>query len=182
MLLGLLTGNFEEGARIKLEHFDLWRYFQCGAFGDDSADRNDLVPFAVERARQCGLDDIEPSRIVVVGDTPHDIACARAVGAVPVGVATGGFTSEQLRESGADIVFEHLADPARFLQLIEDRIRITEVNGARWPSRSSKPVAAHVHVGGLGSTPRRFRQPSLMRPHAEARQLANANPTERSDC
>jgi len=120
VLLGLLTGNFQEGARIKLEHFDLWRYFQCGAFGDDSADRNDLVPFAVARARESGLDDIEPSRIFVVGDTPHDVACARAVGAVPVAVATGGFTSDQLRETGADIVYENLADPAPFLKLLEE--------------------------------------------------------------
>jgi phosphoglycolate phosphatase len=120
VLVGLLTGNFQQGARIKLEHFDLWRYFQCGAFGDDSADRNDLVPFAVERARDCGLDDIEPSRIFVVGDTPHDVACARAVGAVPVAVATGGFTSDQLRESGADIVYENLAEPGPFLELIEE--------------------------------------------------------------
>lgn len=119
VLLGLLTGNFQQGARIKLEHFDLWRYFQCGAFGDDSADRNDLVPFAVERARDCGLDDIEPSRIFVVGDTPHDVACARAVGAVPVGVATGGFTSDQLRDSGADIVYENLADPTPFLEVLD---------------------------------------------------------------
>ena len=119
VVLGLLTGNFREGARIKLEHFDLWRYFRCGAFGDDSPDRNDLVPFAVERARECGLDDIEPSRIFVVGDTPHDVACARAVGAVPVAVATGGFSADQLRESGADVVYRSLADPAPFLKLIE---------------------------------------------------------------
>jgi phosphoglycolate phosphatase len=120
VLLGLLTGNFQQGALIKLEHFDLWRYFQCGAFGDDSADRNDLVPFAVERARHRGLDDIEPSRIFVVGDTPHDVACARAVAAVPIAVATGGFTSDQLRESGADIVYENLADPTPFLKLLEE--------------------------------------------------------------
>ena len=55
--LGLLTGNFEEAARIKLGHFDLWDYFRCGAFGDDAADRNALVPFAVDRARACGLGD-----------------------------------------------------------------------------------------------------------------------------
>src|SRR6266545_4749275 len=103
VFLGLLTGNFEEGARIKLEHFGLWRYFRCGAFGGDSADRNDLVPFAVQRARECGVPDLSPAHILVVGDTPHDIACARAVGAVPVAVATGGFSAHQLREHGADI-------------------------------------------------------------------------------
>ncbi len=57
MALGLLTGNFEEGARIKLQHFDLWKYFRCGAFGDDASDRNHLVPVAMQRARDCGLVD-----------------------------------------------------------------------------------------------------------------------------
>jgi phosphoglycolate phosphatase-like HAD superfamily hydrolase len=118
IFLGLLTGNFEAGARIKLEHFDLWRYFRCGAFGDDAADRNELVPFALERARRCGLPDISPHHILVVGDTPHDVACARAVGATPVAVATGGFTVEQLRESGADIVFQDLSRTNEFLNLL----------------------------------------------------------------
>lgn len=116
--LGLLTGNFEAGARIKLEYFDLWRYFQCGAFGDDAADRNALVPFAVSRARECGVPDLAPPDILVVGDTPHDIACARAVGATPVAVATGMFTTEQLRDSGADIVFRDLSDTAAFTSLL----------------------------------------------------------------
>lgn len=118
VFLGLLTGNFEAGARIKLEHFDLWRYFRCGAFGDDAADRNALVPFALERARRCGLPDIDPADILVVGDTPHDVACARAVGATPVGVATGGFTVEQLRDSGADVIFQDLSSTSEFLKLL----------------------------------------------------------------
>jgi phosphoglycolate phosphatase len=118
VFLGLLTGNFEAGARIKLEHFDLWRYFRCGAYGDDAADRNELVPFALERARRCGLPDIAPDHILVVGDTPHDVACARAVGATPVGVATGGFTVEQLRDSGAGIVFQDLSRTNEFVKLL----------------------------------------------------------------
>jgi phosphoglycolate phosphatase len=120
VFLGLVTGNFQAGARIKLEHFDLWRYFRCGAFGDDAADRNALVPFAVARAREGGLHDVNPRDIFVVGDTPHDVACALAVGAIPIAVATGGFTSAQLRESGADIVFETLGSPAEFLKLIDE--------------------------------------------------------------
>ena len=60
VFLALLTGKLRAGARIKLEHFDLWRYFRCGAFGDDAADRNALVPFALERARRCGLPDLAP--------------------------------------------------------------------------------------------------------------------------
>jgi phosphoglycolate phosphatase len=118
VFVGLLTGNFEAGAKIKLEHFDLWRYFRCGAFADDSADRNALVPFALDRARGCGLPDVGAEHILVVGDTPHDVACARAVGAVAVGVATGGFTVNQLKETGADVVFEDLSNQAEFLKLL----------------------------------------------------------------
>jgi phosphoglycolate phosphatase-like HAD superfamily hydrolase len=110
--LGLLTGNFEAGARVKLEHFGLWRYFRCGAFGDDAADRNALVPFAVSRARACGVSLSGHPDVVVVGDTPHDVACARVAGARPVAVATGGYSIEELRESGADVVFADLTHPA----------------------------------------------------------------------
>jgi phosphoglycolate phosphatase-like HAD superfamily hydrolase len=119
VFVGLLTGNFQAGARIKLEHFGLWRYFRCGAFGDDSADRNDLVPFAVQRARECGVPELGSEHILVIGDTPHDIACARAVGAVPVAVATGGFTADQLRDHGADVVFKDFSEPRDFLKLLE---------------------------------------------------------------
>jgi phosphoglycolate phosphatase-like HAD superfamily hydrolase len=119
VFVGLLTGNFEAGARIKLEHFDLWRYFQCGAFADDAADRNALVPFALERARECGLPDLDAEHILVVGDTPHDIACAHAVSAIGVGVATGGFTADELRDAGADVVFEDLSDRGAFLRLLD---------------------------------------------------------------
>lgn len=116
--LGLLTGNFVEGARIKLEHFDLWRYFRCGAFGDDASDRNALVPIALTRARECGVANLTAAHALVVGDTPHDIACARAVGATPVGVATGSYSVDQLRASGADIVFADLSDTKKFLALL----------------------------------------------------------------
>lgn len=118
VFLGLLTGNFEQGARIKLEHFDLWRYFRCGAFGDDAADRNALVPFAVERAREQGVPVLPPDQVFVVGDTPHDVACALAVGAVPVGVATGSSSVEHLRASGASIVFGDLSDVGTVLGVL----------------------------------------------------------------
>jgi phosphoglycolate phosphatase len=119
VFLGLLTGNFEEAARIKLGHFDLWDYFRCGAFGDDAADRNKLVPFAVDRARECGFGSFDYGEVVVIGDTPHDVACAVAVGAMPVAVATGNFTVDQLRATGAPIVLEDLSDTAAFLTLLE---------------------------------------------------------------
>ena len=127
VFLGLLTGNFEEAARIKLGHFGLWDYFRCGAFGDDAADRNKLVPFAVDRARTCGFGSFDYADVLVIGDTPHDVACAVAVGAQPVAVATGGFSVEQLRATGAPIVLEDLSDTASFLALLE--------SGAREPQR-----------------------------------------------
>jgi phosphoglycolate phosphatase len=109
-ILALLTGNFEPSARLKLEHFDLWRYFGWGAFGDDATDRNGLVPVAIERAVTRGYPRVPPNRIVVIGDTPRDVECAAAAGAWCIGVATGGSTAEQLRAAGADVVFEDLGD------------------------------------------------------------------------
>ena len=117
--LGLLTGNFLEGARIKLEYFDLWKYFPCGAFGGDAADRNALVPVAIRRARECGAAEVTAEDVLVIGDTPHDIACARAVGALAVGVATGGYSVAQLQASGADIVFTDLSDTDSVLALLD---------------------------------------------------------------
>jgi phosphoglycolate phosphatase-like HAD superfamily hydrolase len=118
VLLGLLTGNFVEAARIKLEHFDLWRYFRCGAYGDDAEDRNALVPVAVERARACDGRRAF-TRVVVIGDTPHDIACAAAAGATSLAVATGGFDVDSLRTAGADVVFEDLGDTRAVLHVID---------------------------------------------------------------
>jgi phosphoglycolate phosphatase-like HAD superfamily hydrolase len=118
VFVGLLTGNFEEGARIKLEHFDLWRYFGCGAFGGDAADRNALVPFAVRRARACGLPELGTRDVIVVGDTPHDVSCAHAASAVAVAVATGGHTVDQLRQTGADLVVADLSDATTFMELL----------------------------------------------------------------
>jgi phosphoglycolate phosphatase-like HAD superfamily hydrolase len=118
VFLGLLTGNFEAGARIKLEHFDLWRYFKCGAYGDDAADRNALVSFAVRRAAEGGLPQLSPRDVLIIGDTPHDVACAQASGAFAVAVATGGYTVEQLKDTGADVVFADLTHTRGFLDLI----------------------------------------------------------------
>ena len=116
--VALLTGNFVEGARIKLEYFDLWKYFPCGAFGGDAANRNDLVPIALTRARECGIVNGQPSEVLVVGDTPNDVECALVAGATPVGVATGGYSVEDLRASGAEIVFRDLSDRGAFLKLL----------------------------------------------------------------
>jgi phosphoglycolate phosphatase-like HAD superfamily hydrolase len=113
--LALLTGNYEAGARLKLEYFDLWRYFPCGAFGDDAPDRNRLLARAMARAAACGGPLVAPADAIVIGDTPLDIACAQAGGARSIGVATGNHTVEQLRDAGADVVFEDLSDTAAVL-------------------------------------------------------------------
>jgi len=100
-IVGLLTGNFERGAEIKLARFDLWHRFAFGAFGDTHVDRRDLVPVALSRAHDRGL---TPSRVVIVGDTPLDVDCAHAHGARAVAVATGNYGVRELEATGAEIV------------------------------------------------------------------------------
>ena len=115
----LLTGNFETGARIKLEHFDLWRRFAWGAFGDDYANRDLLARAAVADAPAHGVPLQDPSHAIVVGDTPFDVACARAAGARVIAVATGGHTVDELRACGADAVFEDLSDLDAVLAVVD---------------------------------------------------------------
>jgi phosphoglycolate phosphatase-like HAD superfamily hydrolase len=105
--VGLLTGNFARGAAIKLAHFDLWQRFAFGAFGDDHLDRRDLVPIASARCAEAGL-AVTPAALIIVGDTPLDIDCAHAHGALAVAVATGLYTVDALRDAGADLVVETL--------------------------------------------------------------------------
>ena len=118
IFLALLTGNCEEGAKLKLEHFDLWRYFSCGAFGDEAADRRTLFAVAMRRARECGAPEVAPNHVFVVGDTELDVACAAAAGARSIAVATGPSDSAALRRSGAHVVFEDLSDTDAFLNLL----------------------------------------------------------------
>jgi len=108
--VALLTGNFEDGARIKLEYFDLWRYFRCGAFGDNAPERNGLLPRALARVRACGGPAVDPGAVVIVGDTPLDVAVAVAGGARSVAVATGNCDVATLSASGADVVLNDLSD------------------------------------------------------------------------
>jgi phosphoglycolate phosphatase len=111
--VALLTGNFETGAAIKLRHFDLWSRFAFGAFGDAHLDRRDLVPVALAHAQRAGL-DVPMSRVIVIGDTPLDVDCAHAHGAVAVAVATGNYTVADLKQTGAELVLGSLeeCDPA----------------------------------------------------------------------
>jgi len=114
----LLTGNCEEGARIKLQHFDLWRFFRCGAYGDAALDRNELFDVAMRRARACGAEEFSARDAVVVGDTALDVECARAAGARAIAVATGPADVETLQQSGADLVVEDLSNTEAILKFL----------------------------------------------------------------
>lgn len=117
--LGLLTGNLERGAELKLRHYDIWHYFEFGAFADDHHDRNELGAFAHRRARELHGVEFATAEIYVIGDTPHDITCARACGAKAVGVATGGFTSSHLAECKPDWVFDDLSSTETVLAVFD---------------------------------------------------------------
>lgn len=108
--LALLTGNYEAAAGIKLGHFGLRRFFAWGVFGEESADRNVLGRLAMERARQRGVPDAARAKAIVVGDTPDDIACARAAGLRAMAVATGSYSIHELEAAGADVTFADLSD------------------------------------------------------------------------
>jgi phosphoglycolate phosphatase len=116
--LALLTGNYEASARLKLEHFGLWRYFRCGAFGDNAPDRNGLLPRALSQITASGGPAVPASQVVVIGDTPLDVAVAVAWGARSIAVATGSHSVEELLQSGADVVFEDLSDTTRVLHAL----------------------------------------------------------------
>jgi phosphoglycolate phosphatase-like HAD superfamily hydrolase len=116
--LALLTGNYERSARMKLEYFGLWRYFPCGAFGDECRHRNKLVPKALQRVRERGGPEVGPAETVVIGDTPLDVACAAAAGARSVAVATGGYGVQALTEAGGHTVFADLSDTRAVLEAI----------------------------------------------------------------
>ena len=115
VVLALLTGNLARGAEHKLVHYGVWHYFEFGAFADDHHERDKLGPFALARAAERG--HAAPiSRTYVIGDTPHDISCARAIGARAVAVATGGFSREGLAAHTPDVLLDDLGDLAATLR------------------------------------------------------------------
>lgn len=117
--LGLLTGNLERTAQVKVATFGLDRYFAFGAYGSDHGDRLRLPPVAVERAeRLAGRPIGLGPHVVIVGDTPRDVVCARAWGATAVGVATGRSSARELLDAGAHRVFEDLSDSRGFIEVL----------------------------------------------------------------
>ncbi|MDZ7265726.1 MAG: haloacid dehalogenase-like hydrolase [candidate division KSB1 bacterium] len=118
--LGLLTGNWYKAAEIKLQHFDLWKYFEFGAFSDDESDRNKLVPHALRRVRERYHFVPRNHDVYVIGDTPRDVACARPHGVVAIAVATGDYSLEQLRAAEPDHLFQDFSRPGEFLKIFLD--------------------------------------------------------------
>ncbi|RME70047.1 MAG: HAD family hydrolase [Verrucomicrobia bacterium] len=116
---GLLTGNLTDGARIKLEHFDAWHYFAFGAFGEESADRTVLAANALRRAAERYGHAFSPTRTWVIGDTPHDITCGKAIGANTIAVATGRHSVDALAALHPTAVLPDLRDTAAFFAIID---------------------------------------------------------------
>lgn len=114
----LLTGNTRGGARAKLTHYDLFDYFPDGAFAEDTSDRRAIAARALALARAAG--PVNEGSVFVVGDTPHDIDCAHAIGARTVAVATGGYTLDELESHQPWKAFAELPPPDAFVRLIEE--------------------------------------------------------------
>jgi phosphoglycolate phosphatase len=114
----LLTGNLKEGARLKLSFLNIWRYFEFGAYADDSHLRNELGPFALARAKEKLGIDFPSERVWIIGDTPHDIACGKAIGAKTIAVATGAFSVEELSALSPTHTFKDLSDTQALLNLV----------------------------------------------------------------
>jgi phosphoglycolate phosphatase-like HAD superfamily hydrolase len=109
-IIGLLTGNIRLGAEIKLRHHGLWEEFETGGFADDDEDRNRIASVARARGERMAGRTFTGSEIVVIGDTPLDVSCARAIGARVLAVATGTYSVTQLRIHQPDWLASDLAD------------------------------------------------------------------------
>jgi phosphoglycolate phosphatase len=110
VILGLVSGALEGAARTKLLPANLNRFFVFGAYGSDSPDRAELTTLAIDKATRLN-DQLTPAQVLVVGDTPHDIEAAKAAGAVPIGVATGHYSTDELAVAGGSHVLGSLEDP-----------------------------------------------------------------------
>lgn len=116
--MGLLTGNILEGARLKLGSVGLMDFFHVGGFGSDSEVRDHLPAYAIRRAGEKWGVGFPPERVVVVGDTPRDVACGRFEGTRTVAVATGRFDVTSLEEAGADRVLPDMEDLQETLEVL----------------------------------------------------------------
>lgn len=118
VMLALLTGNWRQGAQIKLEHFGLFHFFRFGAFADDSEFRDKLPECAATRYTEKTGRDIHADNVFIIGDTPLDVACARPFGARSIAVATGFHSYEELKTVGPDYLFPDLSNTGQFLEIL----------------------------------------------------------------
>jgi phosphoglycolate phosphatase-like HAD superfamily hydrolase len=116
VLLGLLTGNIEPGARVKLEPHGLNRYFSTGGFGGDGHDRAEVARVARRRLEALSGEEVPPPAVFVVGDSCRDVECGRANGYSTIAVATGWTPRGELEAAGPDLLLEDLSDAGRFLE------------------------------------------------------------------
>jgi phosphoglycolate phosphatase len=117
--LGVLTGNYGLAAKAKLKAVGLQdEWFPITAFGDEAVTRPDLVELAMKRYHDLKNEKLEPKEVVVIGDTPKDVACAQAHGCVAFAVATGKWSVEELQAARADVVVDNLKDASKLLELL----------------------------------------------------------------
>jgi phosphoglycolate phosphatase-like HAD superfamily hydrolase len=120
LTLGLLTGNYTRAIPIKLGAIGVNpAWFEITAFGDEGESRAALVAVAIGKYAARSGAPVDPRRVIVIGDTPRDVDCARANGCISFAVATGKFDVEALRAAGADVVVPDLSDPEPLLRLCE---------------------------------------------------------------
>jgi phosphoglycolate phosphatase-like HAD superfamily hydrolase len=116
--VGLGTGNIQQGARLKLEHFDLYRHFAFGGFGSDHELRVEIIRRGAERGAARLGRALAECRVVVIGDTPKDIDAARGIGAEALGVGTGAYGADELLAHGATWAFNDLSSPDALTALL----------------------------------------------------------------
>ncbi|MGQ9843657.1 MAG: HAD family hydrolase [Spirochaetota bacterium] len=128
IIIGLLTGNFYQGALIKLQHFDIFHFFEMGVFADDTHIRNEMPYIAIQRLQAltgtpCTLNDL-----IIIGDTIYDIECGKTSGATTVAVATGWTDSQELLSHNPDYLFNDFSDTHAFLYSIKELQEVIELN------------------------------------------------------
>ena len=117
--LGILTGNSERAAEVKLRHFNLGHFFEFGGYGDFHSDRNDVAKLALAAARNFLGDRFDSTKVWVIGDTVNDILCARAISAKVIAVETGGASMSELKAAEPDLVMPSLVDHRSFFEALE---------------------------------------------------------------
>jgi phosphoglycolate phosphatase-like HAD superfamily hydrolase len=120
VVVGLLTGNLRDGARLKLGHYQLFEHFRVGGYGDEHFDRDDVAREALAALHGHLNGTCDPARLWVIGDTPLDVRCARAIGARVLAVATGWHAAEELAAAAPDLLLPDLSDPEPLLRAIRD--------------------------------------------------------------